>query len=163
MAVRNCREIGENLAKIVKRLLANDNLIKLLYYTDDDPLAQAALTEAEKMSLIYGKLIRIIPRVEAQEAEHCIVAISAINGSVLDSNKEFRNIRIRVELFVPLTQWLIKSDNLRPFAILGELQESLQDKTVNGLGKLVGGDFQLSLITNDVAGYEQTYNIITYD
>ena len=48
MGVRNCQEIGENLQKIVKRLLANDNLIKLLYYTDKDPLSQPLLTEEEK-------------------------------------------------------------------------------------------------------------------
>ena len=28
MGVRNCREIGENLQRIVKRLMANDNLVK---------------------------------------------------------------------------------------------------------------------------------------
>jgi hypothetical protein len=44
MAVRNCAEIGENLQKIVSRLMANDELVKLLYYTDKDPLNQPALT-----------------------------------------------------------------------------------------------------------------------
>ena len=29
MGVRNCRDIGENLQKIMTRLMANDNLIKL--------------------------------------------------------------------------------------------------------------------------------------
>ena len=38
MSVRNCGEIGVNLQKIVARLMANDNLVKLLYYTDKDPL-----------------------------------------------------------------------------------------------------------------------------
>ena len=38
MAVRNCVELGENLQKIVKRLLANDDLVKLLYYEQDDPM-----------------------------------------------------------------------------------------------------------------------------
>ena len=31
MSVRNCAEIGINLQKIVKRLLANDKLVNLLY------------------------------------------------------------------------------------------------------------------------------------
>jgi hypothetical protein len=39
MGVRNCREIGENLQKIVNRLMANDRLVNLLYYTDKDPLS----------------------------------------------------------------------------------------------------------------------------
>ena len=45
MSVRNNAELGENLQKIVARLMANDNLVKYLYYTDKDPLAGANLTE----------------------------------------------------------------------------------------------------------------------
>jgi hypothetical protein len=44
MAVRNCAEIGENLQKIIKRLLANDDLVKLLYYEDVDPFSQSTLS-----------------------------------------------------------------------------------------------------------------------
>jgi hypothetical protein len=40
MAIKNLAEMGENLQKIVKRLLANQNLLKLLYYTNKDPLSQ---------------------------------------------------------------------------------------------------------------------------
>jgi hypothetical protein len=36
--VRDLAEMGENLQKIFKRLQANQNLLKLLYYTDKDPL-----------------------------------------------------------------------------------------------------------------------------
>ena len=32
MSVRNCREVGENLQKIVTRLMANDKLVNLIYY-----------------------------------------------------------------------------------------------------------------------------------
>ena len=48
MGVRNCKEIGENLQKIVRRLMANNNLVNLLYYTDKDPLSQPYLTEEQK-------------------------------------------------------------------------------------------------------------------
>ena len=40
MAVRKLQEMGENLQLIVKRLLANQTLLKLLYYTNKDPLSQ---------------------------------------------------------------------------------------------------------------------------
>ena len=38
MGVRNCAELGENLRKIISRLLANDALVNLLYYESEDPL-----------------------------------------------------------------------------------------------------------------------------
>ena len=34
MGVRNLEELGENSQEIIKRLLKNQNLLKLLYYND---------------------------------------------------------------------------------------------------------------------------------
>ena len=47
MGVRNCEELGHNLQKIMNRLLANQNLLKLLYYTDKDPLSHEDFTKEE--------------------------------------------------------------------------------------------------------------------
>ena len=62
-----------------------------------------------------------------------------------------------------MTQWLIKDSNLRPFAIMGKLQESLNNKIINGLGRLQGGDFSLNFLTDEMSCYEIEYNIIEYD
>lgn len=163
MGVRNCQEIGENLQKIVRRLLANDNLVKLLYYTDKDPLSQPLLTEEEKQKEVFEELIKIVPKVNQREDARSIVAIRIINGTKDSSNTEFRNIQIKLEIFVPLTQWIIKDTNLRPFAILGEIEKSLGGKTVNGLGRLKGGNFELSFLTDEMSVYEQTFWITTYE
>lgn len=163
MGVRNCAEIGENLQKIMKRLMANDNLVNLLYYTDKDPLNHPFLTEEEKKEKIYEKLIKIIPRVGPKETANSIIAIRVVGGSRLGSNTEFRNIKISIEVFVPLTQWIIKNSNLRPFAILGEIEKSLQGKTINGLGKIEGGDFDLNFLTEEISAYEQNFWITTYE
>ena len=58
MAVRNCKEIGENLQKIIRRLLANDNLVNLLYYTGADALTQPHLTQDQKEKGVYKKWIK---------------------------------------------------------------------------------------------------------
>lgn len=163
MGVRNCKEIGENLQKIVRRLMANNNLVNLLYYTDKDPLSQPYLTEEQKKEEVYNKLIKIIPRVGPKETAHSIIAIRVVNGSKIGANSEFRNVKVSVEVFVPLTQWIIKDTNLRPFAILGEIEESLEGKTVNGLGKMEGGDFELNFLTEEIGAYEQTFWITSYE
>ena len=59
MSVRNNAELGENLQKIVARLMANDNLVKYLYYTDKDPLSHINLTEEQKRKEVFEKLIKI--------------------------------------------------------------------------------------------------------
>lgn len=163
MAVRNCQEIGENLQKIIKRLMANDDLVNLLYYTDKDPLSQPHLTDQEKKEKIFEKLIKIVPRVGPKETANSVISVKVASGAKLSSNTEFRGVKISIEVFVPLTQWIIKDTNLRPFAILGEIEKSLEGKTVNGLGKIEGGDFVLNFLTEEISAYEQTFWITTYE
>ena len=163
MGVRNCTELGENLKTIVKALCANQKLLKYLYYSDKDPLNHPDLDQIVIQKEIMNKLIRIIPKVGPKETAQSVLVIRVANGRKLSENKEFKLISLVVEIFIPLTQWIIKSDNLRPFLILGEIQKSLDGKTINGLGKLEGGDFDLNFITDEIASYEMLFNITAYD
>ena len=163
MGVRNCRDLGENAQKIMKRLLANQKLLKLLYYTDKDPLNQPDLTEEQIQNEVFETLVKITPRVGPKETSHSIVTMRITRGRQNVENNEFKDVRINIEVFVPLTQWIIKDVQLRPFAILGEIQESLDGKTINGLGRLNGGDFDLNFLTEEISAYEQYFYLTSYD
>ena len=163
MEVRNCQELGLNLQKIVSRLLANDELVKLLYYTDTDPLEKQTLTSEFKNKEIFNKLIRVVPKVGTKDNAQSILAIYLSNGIGISENTEYRRITISIDIYTPLAQWIIKDSNLRPFAIMGEIQRSLNGKTVNGLGKLKCGDFNLTMITEDVSCYTMEIPVIEYD
>lgn len=163
MGVRNCAELGENLQKIVKRLLANDELVKLLYYEQDDPMSQSVLSTEMKEQEVFEKLIKTIPRVGTKDTAKSVIVVYVQKAGKLSGNKEFRNVRILVDVIVPLTQWYIRDTNFRPFAILGQVQSSLDGKTVNGLGKISGGDFELNFVTDDVICYQQIFEITEYD
>lgn len=163
MNVRDCADIGVNAQYIVKRLLANQNLLKLLYYTDKDPLSHEDLTPEQIQNEVFEKLVKIVPRVGPKETAHSIVALRIARARGLASNSEFKNVIISLEVFVPMTQWIIKDTNLRPFAIMGEIQKSLNGKKIEGLGKLVGGDFSLNFLTEEISAYEQTYVLTSYD
>lgn len=162
MGARNCQELGVNLQKICSRLMANDRLVNLLYYEDLDPLNQESLDEQQKQKLL-NDLICIVPRVGTREDSRSVIAIYVPKASSLSGNKEFRNVVIAIDVFVPLKQWIIKDSNLRPFAIMGEIQSSLNDKTVNGLGKIKGGDFELITLTDEMSVYRQTFMITEYE
>ena len=163
MSVRNCAEMGLSLQKIVKRLLENDTLVNLLYYEDKDPLGQPTLDKEFKQKEIFEKLIKVVPHVGTNEDSKSRVVVYITKGGKNPKNNEFKNVNISVSVFVPLTNWIIKDTNLRPFAILGELQSSLDGKVINGLGRLSGGDFDLKLLTEEMSCYEQTYTLIEYD
>jgi hypothetical protein len=75
MGVRNCAELGENLQKIVKRLLANDELVKLLYYEQEDPMGQPALSMEVKEKEIFEKLIKTVPRVGTKDTAKSVIVV----------------------------------------------------------------------------------------
>lgn len=163
MGVRNTEELGVNLQKIMNRLLANDNLVNLLYYSTKDPLNSPPLTNEQKQNEVYEKLIKIVPRVGPREDAKSVIVMRVVSAHRIPGNTDFKAIKIAIEVFVPLTQWFIKDSNLRPFAILGEIENSLEGKVINGLGKITGGDFDINFLTEEMSAYEQTFFITQYE
>lgn len=161
--VRNLGELGINLQKIMTRLLTNQNLLKLLYYTDKDPLSQPDLTETQIKNEVYEKLVKIVPRVGPKDTAASLISMRVVRGMTDGTNDQIRNISLGIEVFVPLTQWMIKDTNLRPFCIMGEIQKSLCGKKINGFGQISGGDFSLNFLTEEISCYEMTFGISEYD
>lgn len=163
MGVRNCADIGENLQKIISRLMDNQNLLKYLYYSDKDPLSHPDLTDEQIKKEVFEKIIKVTPRIGSKETAQSLILVRCSQGSRLGANSEFKLINFIVEIYVPDTQWLIKGQNLRPFAIMGEIQKSLDGKLINGLGKLTGGDFQYNFSSEEMTCYFQNFEVIAYD
>jgi len=103
MATRNLADMGTNLQKIVKRLQANQNLLKLLYYSGKDPLSEDDINDSQIKNEIFEKLIKIVPRVGPKETAQSILAIRVVRGRSNEGNDEFRDFEIDIEVFVPLT------------------------------------------------------------
>lgn len=163
MNARNLGELGIDLQKIIKRLTANQKLLKLLYYTGKDPYSEEDITPEQIKNEIYEKQLKIVPRIGTTDTARSFVTIRVVRGLSDQRNAEFRNFEIAVEVFVPLTQWMIKDSNLRPFAIMGEIHNSLNGKIIDGLGRVSGGDFNINFLTEEMCSYEMTYQIISYD
>lgn len=159
----NLSDLGINIQKIITRLFSNQNLLKLLYYTEKDPLDQPNLTEKQVKEEIFEKLVKFVPRVGPKENSKSIISLRVVRGTPNTENNQFRDFSISIEIFVPLTQWIIKDVNLRPFCIMGEIQKSLNGKTVDGLGKLQGGSFSLNFLTDEISCYEMEFFITDYD
>ena len=161
--MRNLQELGINMQKIVAQLLKNQNLLKLLYYNDPDPLQQQDLTNKQIQDEVFNKLIRVIPKVSETDIGRPIVTLVVKDGVIDAENSEVRNIIMDFEIFTPLDYWIIKDNNLRPFAIMGEIQKSLNKKVINGLGLFTCGNFKLSFVTTEISDYILNCEISQYD
>ena len=160
---RNLEELGLDLQKIVARLQANQNLLKLLYYTGKDPLSEPDLTSAQIKNEVFEKLIKVVPRIGSNETAKSLITLRVVRARSNTQNDQFKDFEIDIEVFVPLTQWFIKSSNLRPFAIMGQIHKTINNKIIDGFGKVTGGDFQINFLTDEVGSYEMVYYVTDYD
>ena len=158
MAVRDLAIFGVNLQEIYNRLLANQDLCKLLYYTDKDPLSHEDFLDTQ---ILLGNEIRIVPIVGEKIDAKTIMGMKILEG-VPNENSEFQDINLIFDIYLPLTQWVIKGTNFRIFAIMSEIRKSLLNKSINGLGKLKGGRFKLEFMSPDIMCYTLHFVITDY-
>lgn len=159
MSIRNCKELGKNLQEMMKRLIANQNLCKLIYYTDKDPLNQPDIDG----SLLINNGITVIPKYNPVEEANAQIILTLQNANKIDSNTEFRYINFIFYVYVPITQWAIKNENLRPFLILQEIENSLNGKNINGLGTLKSGDIDLNSVTQQMTCYTLNFYLTDFN
>lgn len=153
--VRFLQELGPNLIKIVQRLLGNNELLRLLEYTDKDPFSQDK-PEVDKKKA-YGNggdgIVRVIPIIPNVDEPQSIIVLRVSQGQNDFQNRETINIRFSIEIFVPKNQWIIADKNLRPYAIMGEVTRSLEGYDVNGLGTITGSGFRSNFFTEEMSAY----------
>lgn len=158
-------ELGSNLKKIIKMLLRNKKLLRLLQYTDKDPLNEEK--EEVDPKLAYGNggnsLLRIIPIVPSKEDSTSVLTLRVLKGSPVPGNDNYLNIYFSIEVFVPIKQWIIINDNLRPYAIMGEISRSLSNKQINGLGTIKGAGFSSNYFTEEISCYIMNFGITQFD
>lgn len=159
------KEMGPNLVRIINKLLSNQTLLRLLTYTDKDPL-DPDKPNIKKRSVYqdgaHGN-IRIVPMLPNKEDETSVLVLRVNRGVPASTNEEVLNIFFTIEIFVPMTQWVIKGDNLRPYAIMGEIQKSLQNEFINGLGTIRGSGFQSNFITEEMTNFMMHYTITQFN
>lgn len=158
--VKYGQEHGKNLIKIAKKLLSNQNLLMLLENTDLDPLNKEKHPEKLNGLTFLHKLVRVIPLLtpEEQTTKSKIILIFDA-GEISSSNSDNENIELIVIVYCPFKEWLITGDTLRPFAIMSEIRQSLQDRRINGLGEITYLGFNASTITEEMGSYSMRFRI----
>lgn len=160
MAVRNSKELGTNLFQIANRLLANQNLLKYLKCTDVNPLDHEDIENPIKT--ILHKNIKVVPLVDEKEFNtESKVVIVYESGDVDNENTEYVNLVLDILVYTPLLEWQINDINLRPFLIMSEIENSLKNKRVEGLGVMNYLGFELSMLTDELSCHRMrfTFNV----
>lgn len=119
---------------IVNKILGNERLKRLLYYTTPDALTKPNIGDEKSIELI-GKNIRIVPKLKV-DTEVLNYLFIVFNNFTETSNPEFRDNVIEFDIICHFDQWQLNDFALRPFKIAGEIDSMLNHKKFTGLGTL---------------------------
>lgn len=153
------QEIGPNLIKICKKLLANQNLCKLLVNTDLDPINPELHQDIEDTSELFGKNVRVIPLVTTEDQTTTSKLVIIFESGSPTDNQDIERLNMLIYVYSPFKEWQITGSQLRPFAIMSEIRRSLQDKRINGLGEISYKGFDIASLTDQMGCYLMRFNI----
>ena len=108
--------------------------------------------------------IKVVPRIDESEFnEEGKIALVYPRGSINDSNSEFKSIEFHILVYTVLDTWVINNENLRPFLVMSEIEKSLKDKRINGIGTMKYEGFELTTLTDKLSCYQMIFNIDVFD
>ena len=144
---------------IVDRMMKNDRLKKMLYYTTRDCLDRPRVTDDQALEM-FGKNIKIVPKLYVDGSVLNYIIISFDNFMRNATNPEFRDNIIEFDIICHFDQWHMKDFALRPYKIAAELDTMFDEQRLTGIGKLEFIGANQIILTDEYAGLCVMYKAI---
>ena len=151
--------IDKDIDIITNRILKNDRLQKLLYYTTPDALDKKNLSLDEQLE-IFEKNIKIVPKLYIDGSVLNYIILSFDNFTPNGTNPEFRDNLISFDIICHFDQWKLRGNELRPYRIAAEIDTMLNDSRLTGIGKLQFVGCNQLLLNEEFAGLSLVYAAI---
>lgn len=151
--------IEKDMKLIVDKIMENDRLKKMLFYTTKDCMKKPKLTEDETLNL-FGKEIKIVPKITVDNSILNYIIINFDNFIGNMTNPEFRDNIIEFDIICHFDQWHLKDFELRPYKIAAEIDSMFNNQYLTGIGKLEFLGANQMILTDEYAGLCVMYKAI---
>lgn len=148
--------MGKNIFGILNKILQNQDLLKLIKYTDKDPLSHDDLNQNEIDEMI-GKNILFTPVIpdEEQQAESFLTIL--FENYQINENIDFKDATLRFDIICPSNTWVINDSELRPFKIMQIIDGMVNGARLEGIGNLQFRESNVIIPSAYHAGYMMEY------
>lgn len=151
--------VEKDMEIITDKMLKNERLKRLLYYTTKDALDKPDIGEDASLEL-FGKNIRIIPKLQIDGTVLNYIIISFDNFSPNSTNPAFRDNIISFDIICHFDQWPLGGFSLRPYKIAAEIDSMFNKKHLTGIGELEFVGANQLIINDEFAGVSLLYQAI---
>ena len=151
--------VDKDMELISQKILSNERVKRLLYYTTADAIRKPNLTSEQSIEL-FGKNIKRVPKLYVDGSVLNYILIQFDNFIPNNTNPEFRDNTIEFDIICHLDQWELTDFQLRPYRIAAELDSMLDKKRLTGIGKLEFTGASQIILNNEFAGLCLKYRAI---
>jgi hypothetical protein len=147
-------DLNNYLNLVINELLKNQNLCKLLYYTNTEPLTKDDISDTKV--LIKNNIINkpFLTKVTKDERSILVVYFDSISSN----GTQHQNGIITFDVLCHENLWDVKGGE-RPYCIFEELKTSLHDKFVSGVGNMYFYTMRSVAANEEFRGYRINFNI----
>lgn len=151
--------IEKDFALITNEMLKNQDLLKLLYYTQPDCLKADDLTSEQILSMVNTK-IKIVPKLDiTQDCPNQIIIVFS-NFIPNINNPQFRDCSVTFNVLCHPDHWNLGNFQLRPYKIVGQLDAMFNNKKLTGIGTLIFESCDNLVLNEQLMGLTATYQAI---
>lgn len=147
--------VDKDIDIITNRILKNDRLQKLLFYTTPDALERPNVSKQDLIEL-FEKNIKIVPKLYIDGSVLNYIILS-FDDFVPSGNPEFRDNSISFDIICHFDQWKLRGSELRPYRIAAEIDTMLNDSRLTGIGKLQFVSCNQLILNEEYAGLNLVY------
>ena len=151
--------VEKDMGLLVNHILKNERLKKLLYYDTPNALNQPDVPMDKSLEM-FGKQIKIVPKLKVDRPEFCYVVISFDNFTPNMTNPEFRDNIIAFDIVCHFDQWNLGDLQLRPYKIAAELDSMFNNKHLTGIGQIDFLGANQIVLSDEFAGLTLMYQTI---
>lgn len=151
--------VEKDLNIIMDRILKNERLKKLLFYSTTDSLSRPNLTN-EQIDILLKNNIKIVPKMKVDQNVYNYLYITFGSFSTNATNPEFRNNVIMFDILCHFDYWQLQDSALRPYRIAAELDSMFADFKLTNFGRIKFVAADTINISDEFGGLCLMYQVI---
>lgn len=136
--------MAKDTSLIVEKILSNQKVLKLLYYTSPDCLNKDKLTPEQIKSLFKCKIkgdpstrqISNVPKIKIDSDKRTYLRITYDSFTPNTENTFYRDHIVEIKIACHFENWDLGDFELRPYRIAGEIDSMINNQHLTGIGLL---------------------------
>ena len=148
--------IEKDFSIIINHMFKDEDLMKLLYYTQRDCLKAQNLTVTQKFSMVNRNIL-LVPKIDIIEECPSYVVIRMGEFKPNEKNPQFRDCEVTFNILCHPDHWNLGDFKLRPYKIAGRIDKLFNNQKLTGIGTLQFMGTDDLVLNNNLMGLQLQY------